>query len=112
MNITISESSTTNEVRKWIEEHESHIWDEYVSVYNIRGKNYIEDVHKRKFYDDAKTTRIAVWCCWGGSEGIYLHIESDKTKDCLIIGKTCNSSNQRWDECWQSAGRIAKVLQI
>ena len=56
---------------------------------------------------------IAVFVVVGGSEGLYLHVESidrDGKRELLIVGKTCSSSRETWAECYESAGRISWLL--
>jgi hypothetical protein len=53
---------------------------------------------------------IAVYVVSGGSEGLWLHVdsmESDKPNQTLLLGK---SLIEDWDACWASAARIAAAL--
>jgi hypothetical protein len=78
-------------------------WDEY---FHISGPDP-ED----KWPADYRW--IAVFVVIGGSEGLYLHIESidgEGKRRLLMLGKTCASNRDAWDRCYASAGRISWLL--
>lgn len=76
-------------------------WDEYASPRAcIDPDRKVDDVD------------FEVYPVFGGSEGIYLHID-ERTRDGvkgLILMKTCTIGPKKWKECWESAMRIAWYL--
>jgi hypothetical protein len=88
-------------------------WDEYFSVGEMTAHG--RDV-KSKWPNDYFW--VAVYVVTGGSEGLYLHVDitnrpSEKTaasRKTIMLGKTCDSSFEKWQACWESAGWIAYYL--
>jgi hypothetical protein len=106
-------------VLKWLEKTEGKVWDEYLSAGYVKtGRVEWAD----KWPSDWYYARVRVFVVTGGSEGLYLHVEltdctawspaSDPQKEdvLIIIGKTLNCSDEKWNACWRSAGHIARAL--
>lgn len=76
-------------------------WDEYASPSSCRDMDWkVED------------TDFEVCPVFGGSEGIYLHV-NELTRNGprgLILMKTCGMGPEKWKACWESAMRIAWYL--
>lgn len=104
--ITRLENEAANvpeESRKW----RTGPWDEYFSEGYPRDQKW-----------PTSWRWVAVYVVTGGSEGTYLHIDvvsptgaSDvNERKLLILGKTCAWGEEKWRECYESAGRIAWML--
>jgi hypothetical protein len=94
---------TVGQVFEQIEEHEGHVWSEYLSI----SHGGLSSAAKwPQGYN-----RLMVFVVTGGSEGMYLHIDfiiKGTVTNC-ILGKTLETGKHT-DELWLSAGRIAAAL--
>jgi len=109
----IDKKTTIKDVYKWIKEHESSVWDEYISVFE-----FPTNIDDRTFYSFSEIGRLEVLPVFGSNEGIYCHISiadynQEKTRKVhrhLFTLKTLDSSYNKIEECFSSAGRIYAYL--
>lgn len=106
---------TLSEVGKIFVEAEGHVWSEYIGGFpEIDGEH--GNPGKVTLEDIAPHCGFIVYVGRGNSEGIYLDIEALGEEGVRNHAFTCKTlaspdDDEAWDECWLSAGRIARALE-
>ena len=105
---------TLSEVARILEESEGEVWEEYIGGIPCLNGEVVKS-SETTLQDIAPNCRLFVYVERGGSEGIYLDIEGlgvcgirNHALTCKTLGSP--DCDEKWDECWLSAGRIARAL--
>lgn len=102
---------TISEVANILYDQEKDTWSEYIEPHRF---NLQHRPNKITIEEATPSKNFLVTVDEGSNEGIFLVVKSmacrGKTTP-LFIGKTLEDpDSERWDECWRSAGRIARAL--